>query len=122
MSSSYLVENCSMPRIRALNRIFAERFSDARGACQAVVMPRAKLSAAQRSALAVLRLYKILISPMFGGSCRFLPSCSDYAAEAVTRLGVLRGSWLAARRLARCHPLGGHGLDAVPSMSQKPRY
>ena len=54
------------------------------------------------------------LSPMFAGSCRFLPSCSDYAAEAVTRFGVVRGSLLAARRLARCHPLGAHGLDPVP--------
>jgi len=77
-------------------------------------MPSAELSIGQRAALAALRLYKILISPMFTGSCRYLPSCSDYAAEAVTRFGVIRGSWLAARRLARCHPLGGHGLDAVP--------
>jgi uncharacterized protein len=80
-----------------------------------------ELSTAQRVALAALRLYKILISPMFTGSCRYLPSCSDYAAEAVTRFGVIRGSWLAAGRLARCHPLGGHGLDAVPAESRKPR-
>jgi putative membrane protein insertion efficiency factor len=78
-------------------------------------MPPADLSIAQRAALATLRLYKILISPMFTGSCRYLPSCSDYAAEAVTRFGVLRGSMLAAARLARCHPLGGHGVDAVPA-------
>ena len=78
-------------------------------------MRPADLSIAQRAALATLRLYKILISPMFTGSCRYLPSCSDYAAEAVTRFGVLRGSVLAAARLARCHPLGGHGVDAVPA-------
>ena len=77
-------------------------------------MPPADLSLAQRGALRLLRLYKILVSPMFAGSCRFLPSCSDYAAEAVTRYGVARGSLLAARRLARCHPLGSHGLDPVP--------
>jgi putative membrane protein insertion efficiency factor len=84
-------------------------------------MPSAELSIAQRAALAVLRLYKILISPMFTGSCRYLPSCSDYAAEAVTRFGVIRGAWLAAGRLARCHPLGGHGLDAVPVHNRKSR-
>ena len=72
------------------------------------------LSVAQRGALALLRGYKILLSPLFAGSCRFLPSCSDYAAEAVTRFGVLRGCLLATRRLARCHPLGPHGLDPVP--------
>jgi uncharacterized protein len=77
-------------------------------------MPSAELSLAQRGALRLLRLYKILISPMFAGSCRFLPSCSDYAAEAVTRFGVVRGCMLAAWRLARCHPLGAHGFDPVP--------
>lgn len=75
---------------------------------------RIALSIPQRGALALLRFYKVLISPLFAGSCRFLPSCSDYAAEAVARFGVLGGSWLAARRLARCHPLGAHGLDPVP--------
>ena len=77
-------------------------------------MPRAELSFSQRGALAFLRAYKVLISPMFAGSCRFLPSCSDYAAEAVTRFGVVRGTFLAIRRLSRCHPLGTAGLDPVP--------
>jgi putative membrane protein insertion efficiency factor len=77
-------------------------------------MSRADLSLGQRGALRLLRLYKILLSPMFAGSCRFLPSCSEYAAEAVTRHGVVRGCLLAAWRLARCHPLGSHGLDPVP--------
>ena len=79
------------------------------------------LSTAQRAALALLRVYKVLFSPMFAGSCRYLPSCSDYAAEAVARFGVIRGSWLAARRLARCHPLGGHGVDAVPIRNAESR-
>jgi len=77
------------------------------------------LGLAQRGALGLLRLYKILLSPLFAGSCRFLPSCSDYAAEAVTRFGVLKGSLLAARRLARCHPLGSHGLDPVPDKQRR---
>lgn len=67
-------------------------------------------------ALALLRAYKILLSPFFTGSCRFLPSCSDFAREAVIRYGVVRGCWLAARRLARCHPLGAAGYDPVPSV------
>lgn len=77
-------------------------------------MPRAELSFSQRGALAFLRAYKVLISPLFAGACRFLPSCSDYAAEAVTRFGVVRGTLLAIRRLSRCHPLGTAGLDPVP--------
>ena len=72
------------------------------------------LTIARRTALASLTLYKLLLSPLFAGSCRFLPSCSDYAREAVVRHGVIRGSWLAARRLARCHPLGSSGFDPVP--------
>ena len=66
-------------------------------------------------ALWLLRGYKILISPYFTGSCRFLPSCSDYAAIAIDRHGVIRGTWLAARRLVRCHPLCAGGHDPVPS-------
>ena len=69
----------------------------------------------QRSVLALLALYKILLSPFFSGSCRFLPSCSDYAREAVTVHGTAKGVWLAARRLSRCHPLGSSGLDPVPA-------
>jgi uncharacterized protein len=46
--------------------------------------------------------------------CRFIPSCSEFAREAVTTHGAARGSWLAARRLSRCHPFGGHGFDPVP--------
>jgi len=65
-------------------------------------------------ALALLRGYKLLVSPYFAGSCRFLPSCSDFAREAVIQHGVVRGTWLTARRLARCHPLGTSGFDPVP--------
>ena len=77
----------------------------------------APLNLAQRLALALLTLYKMLLSPLFTGSCRFLPSCSDYAAEAIRRHGVLGGTWLAARRLARCHPLCAGGHDPVPPRS-----
>ncbi|MGH9312972.1 MAG: membrane protein insertion efficiency factor YidD [Vicinamibacterales bacterium] len=58
--------------------------------------------------------YQILVSPLFTGSCRFLPSCSAYAAEAVERHGAMRGGFLALRRLARCHPLCHGGHDPVP--------
>jgi uncharacterized protein len=78
-----------------------------------------RLSAAQRSALTLLTVYKILLSPLFAGSCRFLPSCSDYAREAVTVHGAVKGAWLAARRLSRCHPLGSSGLDPVPGRSPR---
>ncbi len=67
-----------------------------------------------RLVLLALRAYKILLSPLFAGSCRFTPSCSDYMAEAVRRHGAVRGGWLGLARLARCHPFGAHGLDPVP--------
>ena len=62
----------------------------------------------------LIRIYQLFISPMLGPSCRYLPSCSDYAAEAIERHGALAGTWLALRRLARCHPCGGSGYDPVP--------
>jgi putative membrane protein insertion efficiency factor len=61
-----------------------------------------------------IRTYQLLISPAFPPSCRYYPSCSDYAAEAVRRHGPWRGSLLAAQRLLRCHPWGGSGYDPVP--------
>ncbi len=64
-------------------------------------------------ALALLRGYKVLLSPFFAGSCRFYPSCADYARDAIAQYGVVRGGWMAARRLSRCHPFGGHGYDPV---------
>jgi putative membrane protein insertion efficiency factor len=76
--------------------------------------PEPPLSPGVRVALIVLRGYKLLISPLFTGSCRFLPSCSDYAAQAIRWYGVPRGSWLALKRLARCHPFCAGGHDPVP--------
>lgn len=77
------------------------------------------MTAPQRTVLFGLRVYKAAFSPYFAGSCRYVPSCSEYAAEAVARYGVLRGSWLAIRRLARCHPLGASGYDPVPHGPQE---
>jgi putative membrane protein insertion efficiency factor len=76
--------------------------------------PAAVVSLPVRTALVLLRGYKLLISPIFTGSCRFLPSCSDYAAEAIRLYGVPHGSWLALKRLARCHPYCAGGYDPVP--------
>lgn len=65
-------------------------------------------------ALIAIRAYQRLLAPLLGGGCRHLPTCSHYASEAIERYGFLRGSALALRRLARCHPLGTHGYDPVP--------
>jgi putative membrane protein insertion efficiency factor len=64
-----------------------------------------------------VRAYQLLVSPFLPPSCRFLPSCSEYAAEAIQRHGALRGVGLALHRLARCHPWGGSGYDPVPESS-----
>lgn len=67
-----------------------------------------------RLTLGVLRFYKTFVSPALPPGCRYLPTCSEYAYTAVERYGAMRGGWLAVRRLARCHPFGGHGYDPVP--------
>jgi putative membrane protein insertion efficiency factor len=64
--------------------------------------------------LSALRGYQYALRPLMGANCRFFPSCSDYAHEAVERHGAAKGVWLAARRLARCHPYHPGGYDPVP--------
>jgi putative membrane protein insertion efficiency factor len=65
-------------------------------------------------ALWLVNFYRRFISPAMGPRCRFYPTCSDYAAEALTRFGFWRGSWLAGRRIIRCHPFSDGGVDLVP--------
>jgi uncharacterized protein len=62
-----------------------------------------------------IRLYQWTISPLLGVNCRYAPSCSVYAIEAIATHGVSRGGWLALRRILRCHPWGGSGYDPVPA-------
>ena len=69
--------------------------------------------------IALLRAYKFAISPMFGQTCRYYPSCSSYAMEAIRVHGSLKGSWLAIRRLARCHPWTPGGVDHVPPKAER---
>ncbi|MBS0542888.1 MAG: membrane protein insertion efficiency factor YidD [Proteobacteria bacterium] len=64
--------------------------------------------------IALLRFYQYAISPMLGRNCRFHPTCSEYAIEAVQRHGALRGGWLAIKRVGRCHPFHPGGYDPVP--------
>jgi hypothetical protein len=81
---------------------------------------RDRPSAAARVLVAALTGYRRFISPLFLPRCRFLPSCSEYAVEAVRAHGAVRGGWLAIRRLARCHPFHPGGLDPVPSREPAP--
>lgn len=61
--------------------------------------------------LGLIRAYQLAISPLLGPTCRFTPTCSQYAAEALKKYGLLKGAWKTLRRLARCHPFGGEGYD-----------
>jgi putative membrane protein insertion efficiency factor len=64
--------------------------------------------------IGLLKVYRLVVSPLYGNVCRYYPSCSAYALRAVTVHGAVRGSWLAARRLLRCHPWAAGGYDPVP--------
>jgi uncharacterized protein len=68
----------------------------------------------KRLLLALIRGYRLALSPWWGRQCRFTPSCSEYASEAIERHGSLEGSWLAVRRVGRCHPWCPGGYDPVP--------
>lgn len=63
----------------------------------------------------LVRLYQLTLSPWVGRSCRFVPTCSNYAIEALEKYGAVKGTYLTIYRLLRCHPLGGRGLDPVPA-------
>jgi putative membrane protein insertion efficiency factor len=65
-------------------------------------------------ALVLITAYQKLLSPMLPRSCRFYPSCSEYAKQAIQKYGIVRGGWLALKRIARCHPGNPGGLDPVP--------
>lgn len=68
----------------------------------------------------VFKLYYWLISPWLGNRCRYVPSCSEYAQQALKQHGALKGMWLTLRRILRCHPWGGHGHDPVPNIEPNP--
>ncbi|RLQ22052.1 membrane protein insertion efficiency factor YidD [Seongchinamella sediminis] len=68
----------------------------------------------RRFLITLISCYKVLLSPFLGNNCRFHPSCSSYAQQAIAEHGVLKGSWLAIRRLSKCHPWHEGGIDPVP--------
>ncbi|MFN7175473.1 MAG: membrane protein insertion efficiency factor YidD [Thermaurantiacus sp.] len=70
--------------------------------------------------IGLFSLWRLVFSPLVGPSCRFQPSCSAYGIEALRRHGAIPGLWLTLRRLARCHPWGGHGVDPVPDTVRLP--
>ena len=70
--------------------------------------------------LGLVWVYRLLLSPWLGNNCRYDPSCSQYALDALRRYGAFRGTWLAAKRIGRCHPWGGSGYDPVPEKEADP--
>lgn len=70
----------------------------------------------RRILIGIVRFYQVGISPLTPPSCRYTPTCSAYALDALERYGALRGGWMAVRRILRCHPWGGSGYDPVPSL------
>lgn len=68
----------------------------------------------RRLAILPIRLYQLALSPLIGPRCRYQPTCSHYAVEAIGKHGTLKGGWLAVKRIGRCHPWGGSGYDPVP--------
>lgn len=76
-------------------------------------------SAAQTIALALIKTYQTYISPLLGNNCRFNPTCSSYAKEAIIRFGFVKGSWLASKRILKCHPLNAGGDDPVPTKKEE---
>ncbi|MGA1206561.1 MAG: membrane protein insertion efficiency factor YidD [Gammaproteobacteria bacterium] len=69
--------------------------------------------------IAIIRLYRYFVSPLLPPSCRFTPTCSEYAIEALQQYGVIKGCWLSARRLLRCHPGCSGGYDPVPEKGKQ---
>ena len=72
----------------------------------------------KRILIGLIAAYRVLLSPLLGPSCRFYPTCSAYAAEAIEKHGALRGTWLALKRLSKCHPWHAGGVDPVPPVEK----
>lgn len=68
----------------------------------------------KKIAILFVKFYQAAISPLLPNSCRYTPTCSQYAIEAIDKYGAIKGSWMGLKRILRCHPRGGHGYDPVP--------
>jgi uncharacterized protein len=72
--------------------------------------------------LAAIRIYQLTFSAIFGRTCRYLPTCSEYMSDAIVKHGIARGVALGTARICRCHPWGGHGFDPVPDVYEGPEW
>ena len=84
-----------------------------------VTTDRSKVSFLARPLILLVHFYQAVLGQLFGGHCRFQPTCSHYAIQALQMHGAIRGSWLTLKRILRCHPLGGAGYDPVPPIDSK---
>jgi len=66
-----------------------------------------------------IRVYQLIISPMLGSNCRFIPTCSEYAMESFKEYGLIKGIFLSIKRIGKCHPWGSHGYDPIPTKMEK---
>jgi putative membrane protein insertion efficiency factor len=82
-------------------------------------MPSAVSRALAKPLIWLVRFYRLAISPWLGMNCRYQPTCSNYAIEALQLHGVIKGSWLVAKRIGSCHPWGGSGYDPVPGTEEE---
>jgi uncharacterized protein len=67
----------------------------------------------------LIRIYQLIISPLLGSNCRFMPTCSEYAMKSLQSHGLIKGSFLIIKRVGKCHPWGGHGYDPIPTKMEK---
>ncbi len=70
----------------------------------------------------LIRGYQLIVSPMLGSNCRFMPTCSEYAMESLKTYGLIKGAFLTAKRIGKCHPWGGHGYDPIPTKMENNKY
>ena len=70
----------------------------------------------------IIRAYQLVISPMLGSNCRFMPTCSEYTMESLKEYGLVKGTFLSIKRIGKCHPWGGHGYDPIPTKMEKNNY